>query len=168
MAALITGATMLGGGLAAPAYAAASDSPQAVAPAAVAPAAAAPEVWSASSNNRELTGSAQADFAFNVPAGHYAVTAKLNVRNNNAHLTTVHCELRADSDNTHNWDYGSSTLDAPAQFGSMSMNVAHTFASGGLIKLKCYHDSISSANNASLRYVKITATRANALTYVAL
>jgi hypothetical protein len=128
----------------------------------------APEVWSANATNRELTGSAHADFAFNVPAGHYAISAKLNVRNNNAFVTTVHCELRADSDGTHNWDYGSSTLSSPDQYESLSMSVPHTFATGGLIKLTCYHNSISSANNATLRYVKIVAVRVNVLTHVAL
>jgi hypothetical protein len=166
---LITGLVALlvvGGGAAIPAHAATSAG---VRQPDVEPLAAAPEVWHAFDNERVMSGSAHARFVFSVPAGSYAITAKLSANSNPGSADEiVECELSASSSNGNNWDRTNVLLDTPSDGESMALSVAHTFPGTGSIVLDCRHVFPGQGEVTTLFYVKIDATRVNALTYVPL
>jgi hypothetical protein len=133
--------------------------------------AAPPEVWEASDASRALPGGGTTVFQFSVPAGHYAIVAKLTAQIVEPLGTaTVTCRLDASSGGASNWDISKAGLYppgvAPAAIQTMTLSVVHTYASGGVVKLSC--STGQDNKDVDLTFVKITATRVNALTHIGL
>lgn len=93
----------------------------------------------------------------NLPAGSYAVFAKLNVAVAGGDNETIRCYLKAGGD----FDRSIANHDGTIAAVPMSLNVVHTYAAPGVVTLTCGHDV--TRGSTPLTFIKITAIRASSL-----
>ncbi len=130
------------------------------------PAAAAPEVF-AGFKNFHLMNSTTHKYTtnLNVPAGSYLIGAKLSaftgvVGTNPSHVVT--CTLTAGT----NFDKSFTRLNGASAEAALSNTVVHTFPSAGTVTLECVDTNFGGSD--LLEHIKITATRVNAVSDIAI
>ncbi|MGZ5397939.1 MAG: hypothetical protein ACXWEI_21560 [Mycobacterium sp.] len=138
---------------------AASDTAEPAEPKAAAAAAslaAPPEVFAGFDNFDALTGTSPRTNTVNVPAGSYSIIAKGFVSNPNNDNSAVRCRLTAGSD----FDQSESSIRVSAQ--SIALAVVHTSSTPFQATLSCAN--LAAASNTRMDFIKIVATRVNAVT----
>lgn len=122
-------------------------------------AASVPEVF-AGFDNVDLLGATPRTNTLNVPAGAYAITAKAFVSNTAGSAVSVNCRLTAGA----NFDESTATV-TPGSSQALALNVVHTTASPRAIVLSC--QNLTNVNT-TMSFIKIVATRVNAVSDVSM
>ncbi len=122
-----------------------------------------PEVFAGFRNSAIVQGTTLFTTQLNVPAGSYAITAKLSAFAGGAAQNYVEtCTLRAGND----FDRSFTRLAGPSPEQGLSHNLVHTFTAPGAIVLECRASAPDAAT--LLEFIKITATRVNSISNVAI
>ncbi|MFG3497756.1 hypothetical protein [Streptomyces sp. NPDC047928] len=118
-------------------------------------------VYSSWKNNYRLSTGANSQVIVGrlaVPAGGWAISAKLNVdRPVGATNQTIRCFVRAGGD----YDRAIASHSSSLPYVPLSMNVVHNFSSAGTVYVTCGHDYTS--GTVDLSFIKITAVKASYL-----
>jgi hypothetical protein len=108
-------------------------------------------------NSAIQTGSTKFVAKLNVPAGSYAITAKLGAFSNNNDSYVEICTLSASGD----FDRSFTRLTGSGAEQGLSHHVVHTFPSAGTIQLECVGTSPQASTLPE--FIKITATEVNSI-----
>jgi hypothetical protein len=92
-----------------------------------------------------------------LPAGSYAIQAKLIADSESASEDYVRCTLAAGADNDYADDYLGTGAIGDSFRAVYAMQVLHTFASPGSVAITCYRSNVDSI--AFVKEIKITAIR---------
>lgn len=118
-------------------------------------------VYSSWKNYQRLTTSANSQVVvgrLSVPAGSWAISAKLNVdRPVSGDRQTIRCFVRAGGD----YDRAIASHNRSLPYVPLSMNVVHKFSSTGTVYVTCGHNYV--AGSTDLSFIKITAVKASYL-----
>jgi hypothetical protein len=121
-----------------------------------------PEVFAGFDNTDQLVGTSPRTNTVIVPAGAYAITAKAFVTNNNSSRVGVNCRLTAGA----NFDESTATVSGSNSSQALALNVVHTTTVPRAITLSC--KNLSSGANTTMSFIKIVATRVNAVSDVSM
>lgn len=95
-----------------------------------------------------------------LPAGSYAIQAKLNASSETASEDFTKCTLVAEDSSDYADDYLGDKNFGNSFRAVFALQVVHTFASGGSASIQCYH---SIASTAFVREIKITAIKVGSI-----
>jgi hypothetical protein len=121
-----------------------------------------PEVFAGFDNSDQLVGTSPRTNTINVPAGAYAITAKAFVTQDGVNISRVNCRLTAGG----NFDESTTSTFGSNSSEALALNLVHTTTVPRAITLSCRN--LTSSPTTTMSFIKIVATRVNAVSDVSM